>query len=88
MTATIVELEPVVANVVAATGAVARYQIFMPDAGQRADGASPSEWVVIAARDADLAFLATDPRWRALRAEHGSQPWSDDFSNIFGAIRW
>jgi len=82
------QLEPVVASVVAASGATARYQVFMPDAKQRADGASPSEWVVIARRPADLAFLAADPRWQALRAEHGSQPWSDDFSNIFGAIRW
>ena len=44
--------------------------------------------LAIAAHPADLAFLDAAPHWQALRAEQVSQPWSDDFSNIFGAIRW
>jgi hypothetical protein len=43
--------------------------------------------MVIAANKDDLAFLAGKPRWRAPAAAGGT-PWTDDFSNIFQAIKW
>ena len=81
-------LAPVVGNVAGSVGAVARHQLYYPTTDLKPQGASASEWVAIAATDADLAFLNPEPRWKKLAAEPGVRPWSDDFSNIFRAIRW
>ena len=81
-------LEPVVSALVASVGAAGRHQIFQPSRELVAQGATASEWMAIAATDADLAFLGPEKRWQAIRAEPGAAPWTDDFSNIVGAIRW
>ena len=81
-------LEPVVSALVASVGAAGRHQIFQPSREQVAEGATASEWMAIAATDADLAFLKPEKRWQVIRAEPGAAPWTDDFSNIVGAIRW
>ena len=51
-------------------------------------GASASEWMAIAARDADFNFLGPEKRWQGLGGARDSAPWTDDFSNIFRAIKW
>ncbi len=81
-------LVPVLTTLVQSVGAAGRHQIFFPSAKEVADGAAASEWIAIAATDADLAFLAPEKRWQAMTTEHGAQPWTDDFSNIFRAIKW
>ncbi len=43
--------------------------------------------MAIAATDADLDFLKAERRWQANTPVPGAVPWSDDFSNIFRAIR-
>jgi hypothetical protein len=51
-------------------------------------GKSGSQWVVMARRKADLGQLASDPRWQPLRTRPGTPVWTDDFSNILGALKW
>ena len=81
------DLVPVLTNVIARVGAAGRHQIFFPTAAQIAQGASPSEWMAFAAADTDLDFLAAERRWGAMPSGRG-EAWTDDFSNIFRAIRW
>jgi spermidine synthase len=81
-------LEPVLASAIVDAGAAGLDQRHFPSAGQNANGAFPSEWMAIAATSSDLGFLASDRRWRAITAEPNTRPWTDDFSNIFRAIRW
>lgn len=47
--------------------------------------ALPSDVVLIARSEADLARLANDDRWQPLPSD-GKRPWTDDFTNIIGAI--
>jgi spermidine synthase len=81
-------LAPVVAAVAQGVKVVGRRQLYMPSPEDVARGASGSEWVVVARRQQDLAFLDEDIRWHALVSAPGAKPWSDDFSNIVSAINW
>jgi spermidine synthase len=81
-------LVPVLNTIVESLGVAGRHQIFFPSAAEIASGASASEWMAIAARDADFDFLAPDKRWQCLSAARDGAPWTDDFSNIFRAIKW
>jgi spermidine synthase len=81
-------LAPVLAAAVTDAGAVARNEIHEPSAAEAARGVFGSEWVAIAAKESDLRFLASDDRWRVLTAAKHGRPWTDDFSNVFRAIRW
>jgi len=78
-------LLPVLANLAADAGAVAWSEFYRaPEDDQ--DQVS-SQWVALARNADDLAFLADDSRWEKLEAEPGSRPWTDDYSNLLGAIR-
>ncbi len=46
-----------------------------------------SEWAVVAADPAGLAFLSADPRWKRLQAPPAADIWTDDFSNILRALK-
>ncbi|MES2294150.1 MAG: fused MFS/spermidine synthase [Pseudomonadota bacterium] len=81
-------LVPVLNTMVTSLGVAGRHQIFFPSAAEIAMGASASEWMAIAARDADFDFLAPEKRWQGLSAARDGAPWTDDFSNIFRAIKW
>jgi hypothetical protein len=52
------------------------------------DGPIPTTWVVLAREPGHLGALATDPRWRRVDRDARSRPWTDDFSNVLGVIRW
>jgi hypothetical protein len=52
-----------------------------------ARGQDPSRWIVIARSDRDLGELAPDARWQPLRPTPGVKPWTDDYSNVLGAVR-
>jgi len=43
--------------------------------------------VVIAPTPADLAFLDAS-RWLPLAPQPGVRAWTDDYSNILGALAW
>ncbi|MDA0991741.1 MAG: hypothetical protein O3A51_13445 [Verrucomicrobia bacterium] len=47
-----------------------------------------SDWMVLARRWQDVAVLGADQRWQRPRSKVGSVLWTDDFSNVFGAIDW
>lgn len=81
-------LAPVVAALARSVGVVGRHQLYIPSPDNVARGDTASDWVVIARRQQDLAFLDEDTRWEPLAAAPGARPWSDDFSNIVSAIKW
>jgi spermidine synthase len=68
--------------------AAGRHELFFPTVEEVARGASASEWVIIAAKEEDLNFLAPERRWQPIEPQRRGEPWSDDFSNILEAIRW
>jgi spermidine synthase len=51
-------------------------------------GKSPSQWVLMAHKRADLGKLARDARWVQLAARPGVPVWTDDFSNLFSVFKW
>lgn len=55
---------------------------------ERQLGKDPSRWVVMAGQRSDLGALAESARWRPLTAEPGARAWSDDFSDLWSAVRW
>jgi spermidine synthase len=64
-----------------------RHELFMPPPTAAASAVSTSEWVVLARREADLAFLGGAPLWGVDTSSRVVQPWTDDFSNILGVMR-
>ena len=79
------ELEPILGNLAEAAGLTAR--IWRDTGAVEVVGKFPSTWVVMARSPADLGPLAGDPRWRLLVRDAGPV-WTDDFSNVAGALRW
>jgi hypothetical protein len=47
-----------------------------------------SDWVVVARQAEDFGPLATDTRWRKLRASAPDKMWTDDYSNLLSVIKW
>ncbi len=52
------------------------------------DGPVRTTWVLLAKRADDLAALRGRPRWELLRTGAGERAWTDDFSDLVGALRW
>ncbi len=82
------KLAPELAATAHELGLVQRHQLFLPSAERKARMATGSEWVVLARRDADLAFLDRAPRWRPYVPTRTIAPWTDDFSNILSVMQW
>ena len=51
------------------------------------EGKDPSQWVVMARALPEISNLAINSQWQRLNGK-GGRVWSDDYSNIFQAIRW
>lgn len=81
------DLEPVVANIVADAGAAALIRD-QREGVDLADRKTPSVWVVIARSSANLAFLRDEPAWVPLDPRPDFGLWADDFSNILQILRW
>jgi hypothetical protein len=81
------DLAPVVATLLADVGMVGRFQTQVPPLEAQRSYRNAATWVAIARTDADLGALAQDPSWQRVAAG-SAQPWSDDFSNLVGALRW
>jgi len=45
-----------------------------------------SDWVVMARNASDLRAVAADRRWHECRRTPGRAPWTDDYSNLLGAL--
>ena len=82
------DLAPIVADLAADAGVAAWLQVDQPSRADLAAYRSPSIWIAIARRAEDLAPLAADPRWTRLQGRADVRPWTDEFSNIVGALRW
>lgn len=77
------DLAPVLGALARDAGLVSRVRHDAnPSVTEQQRGKSPSIWVVMAHRDADLGPLATDPLWVAPQVRPDATVWTDDFSNI------
>ena len=45
-----------------------------------------SDWVVMARYTRDLRAVASEDRWHDCRRSPGTAPWTDDYSNLLGAL--
>jgi hypothetical protein len=81
-------LEPVLGNLARDAGLTCRTQSHKPSRSQLDAGLSVSKWAVLARTDADLARLATDRRWHRCADDPSERVWTDDYSDLFGAIAW
>ena len=85
---TALNLAPVIANLVTSVDAVAKYESYYPTVAEANNGATSSQWVVIARHSRELGFLERFPGWKPLISAPNARPWTDDFSNIVSAIKW
>jgi hypothetical protein len=53
-----------------------------------ARGQDSSRWIVMARGEADLGAIGTDSRWKPLPITSAARLWTDDFSNVLGAVDW
>jgi hypothetical protein len=81
------DLAPVVANLLADAGLVGRLQTQAPPLEAQRAYRNAATWVAIARDEAGLSALADDPRWQSVPTGT-APPWTDDFSNLVGALRW
>jgi MFS family permease len=84
------DLNRVVAELAADAGLVCRIKVdaLVSNEEWNATGKTASTWAVLARRESDLLGLAKDPRWAAVAHSRPPRPWTDDFSNLVGIIRW
>jgi hypothetical protein len=81
------ELAPMLSALAQELGLAERYQLFVPPPDALPWSANVTEWMVLARREEDLAFLARAPRWTTYTPTRTVRPWTDDFSNIVGVMR-
>ena len=83
------ELSPVVADNVAKLGLVAIHRVDAElNEDQRRVWGSASHWIAIARDEADFEGLDGVDGWEPLDDGVASDAWTDDFSDVVGAIRW
>jgi hypothetical protein len=82
------DLAPIIGDLAADAGIAAWVRSDQPTRAELARYRSPSSWIALARAAADLAPLVADPRWTRLQGRSDARPWTDDFSNIVGALRW
>jgi hypothetical protein len=80
-------LAPVVAGIADSLGLEAAHRFQLVSARAAAEGAATSHWIVLARSERHLRPLLVNG-WEPLRAEAGTRVWTDDFSNVLGAIDW
>ncbi|HEV2059577.1 MAG TPA: hypothetical protein VGR11_09475, partial [Solirubrobacteraceae bacterium] len=80
------DLEPVLGNL----AADARMACVAQEDARSANDGDPrtegSSWVAIARHARDLRAVAPDRWWRDCRRSPGTAPWTDDYSNLLGAL--
>ena len=83
------ELQPVVAALARDAGLaalVAEHEVDHAKEDEEMDYSC--DWVLLTNRSEDAGSLAGDARWRRLADAGEREPWSDDYSNVFRAMRW
>jgi hypothetical protein len=79
------DLEPVVAATARTAGLRGVTRLAVPDSSEAARGVYAAQWIALAAHETSLGALPSRPGWRPLPA--GGPVWSDDYSNLLGALR-
>lgn len=79
------DLAPVVARIAAASGAGALHQLYRPDDAAQERGASASEVAMVSHSEAVLDRARATGNWVDVPGD-GGRPWTDDYSNIIGAM--
>jgi len=79
------DLRPVIGSAAAEAGAEAYVYDYQPTEPELDDGAVPSTWTVMARPGESGPWLAGG-EWQALPTD--SAPWTDDYSNVLGALNW
>jgi spermidine synthase len=82
------DLAPIIGDLAADAGVVAWRQSDQPSRAALAEYRSPSSWIALARRPEHLAPLVSDSRWTRLQGRPDARPWTDDYSNLIGALRW
>jgi SAM-dependent methyltransferase len=80
------ELASVVAGIAAANGAVTRLNDGSQIEADDYDHKYVATVAAVARRDEDLGPLAQDDAWPVLQPDPGQRVWTDDYSNIVGAL--
>jgi hypothetical protein len=83
------DLKPVVAALARDAGLVAL--VAEHEVDQRTEDEEMDyscDWVLLTNRSEDAGPLAADSRWRSFDGGADRKPWSDDYSNVFRAMRW
>jgi hypothetical protein len=78
------ELLGPVASAAKAAGAVAIQQQYWPKAGAPEFSDIGTDVILIARSESALAPFRDDPRW--VPAKPGAPYWTDDYTNLFGAL--
>ncbi len=60
--------------------------VFNEDSGRDSEYIFTTEVVVSAREEADVGKLASDDKWYLTEATEGQRVWTDDYSNILGAV--
>ncbi|MEK6593248.1 MAG: fused MFS/spermidine synthase [Pseudomonadota bacterium] len=82
------DLAPVLANLAAAAGLAAKMpgpHLSLPPDDPLAQ--MESRWIAISRRAQNLALLESQEGWVAATPQQGARLWTDDFSNVLGALK-
>jgi hypothetical protein len=76
------DLRPVIGTLAANAGMVAYDRLdAQSDSATRDPGWFPSQWIVVARNDEDLAGLEREPGWHALPPSDNIPLWTDDYTS-------
>lgn len=81
------DLAPVIARAAAGAGLTAYERRFTPPAGADPALLAPSRWMLLAREPGNIGPIATDTNWVRRVADAHSRVWTDDYSNVIGALR-
>jgi hypothetical protein len=60
--------------------------VYSEDTGRDSEYIFPTSVVVCARAQADVGRLASSDQWALKEADHGQRVWTDDYSNVLGAV--
>jgi hypothetical protein len=81
-----IDLAPMLGRMAVSTRLVGRR--WDDDHENGADGKEASDWVVLARNEAGLNPMAHEVVWKPLESVGTLEPWTDDFSTLWDAIKW
>jgi hypothetical protein len=67
---------------------VFRYDSEVDPGDESSQGKFRSLWAVMTGEMNNLGPILKKPGWRVLPPSQNPRPWTDDFSNIIGVLKW